>query len=205
MASLASSFRKLASGFVAPGWPCERWVSLGKILPDPNDVVPLAVLGNPALHRIHYSPDNVIGIVGNGAQFLQDEVEGLPVRRDEAPHVLQDETARLLGLQRSHDVCDDAPSSVAVRHTLPQANCRERLARNPSDVDVMVWQMLRFADHDVSEHDVLGVALGAFWSPCLHALCDQAATMTVPFAREDQLEGVQEAKAFKHPWQRLHA
>jgi hypothetical protein len=69
----------------------------------------------------------------------------------------------------------------------------------------MVWQIRGISDHDVCDHDVLDVALGAFWSPCMEALCGQAATMTVLFAREDQLEGVQEAKAFEHPWQRLHA
>ncbi len=114
---------------------------------------------------------------------------------------------RLLGLQHNHDVCDDAPPPAAtVRHALLQAHhCRERLTRKPSDVEGMVWQILGISDHDVCEHDVLDVALCAFWSPCMQTLCDQAATMTVRFARESQLEGVQEAKAFEHPWQRLHA
>ena len=127
------------------------------------------------------------------------------MRRDEAPHVLQDEGPRLLGYQRVHDVCDDAPPAVTVRHALPQAKWGERLTRKPGDVEVMVRQMLGVSGRDVCEHDVLSAALGALWSPCLQALCDQAATMTVLFAREDQLEGAQEANAFEHPWQRLHA
>jgi hypothetical protein len=79
-------------------------------------------------------------------------------------------------------VCDDAPPAVTVRPALPQANCRQRLSRKPSDVEVMVWQILGISDHDVCEHDVIDVALCAFWSPCMQTLCDQAATITVLFS-----------------------
>ena len=55
--ALVVVLKKVGQRFWGNGcWPCERRVSVGRILFDPNDVDPFPVLGNPELLCIHHTP-----------------------------------------------------------------------------------------------------------------------------------------------------
>ena len=60
----------------------------------------------------------------------------------DALHVLKQKRSRQLGGQRRDDVLNDKPASRRVVHPLARTHRGERLARETSNIEVVVWKLL---------------------------------------------------------------